>query len=100
MIKHIVMWRLKAEAGGQTREENARNMKQRLEELPSRIPQIRSLEVGLNVRESERASDVALYAEFDSLEDLATYIRHPAHQEVATYIREITSEIRVVDYEA
>ncbi len=93
------MWCLKEKAGGAAKEENARAMKARLESLPEVIPEIRRLEVGLNVKDSERAADVVLYSEFDSPEALAAYSRHPAHQEVVTFVREIAAETRVVDYE-
>jgi len=99
MIKHIVMWRLKEKARGAIKEENARAMKARLEVLPAVIPEIRRLEVGLNIKDSERAADVVLYSEFDSPEALAAYIGHPAHQEVVAFVREIASETRVVDYQ-
>ncbi len=99
MIKHIVMWRLKEKACGAAKEENTRAMKARLEALAQIIPEIRHLEVGLNVKDSERAADVVLYSEFDSPADLDAYIQHPAHQEVVTFVREIAAETRVVDYE-
>lgn len=44
--------------------------------------------------------DIVLCSEFDSREDLNTYSAHPAHQEVVAFIRSITSEARVMDYEA
>lgn len=99
MIKHIVMWRLKAKADGATKEDNARAMKTHLEALPEAIPEIRHLEVGLNIKDSERAADVVLYSEFDSPEALAAYIGHPAHQEVVAFVREIAGETRAVDYQ-
>ena len=99
MIKHIVMLRLKEEAGGIIKDENARALKKQLEALPHAIPEIQRLEVGLNIKDSERAADVVLYSEFDSPEALATYIQHPAHQEVVALVREIAGETRVVDYE-
>lgn len=99
MIKHVVMWKLKDNVAGNSRGENAREMKRRLEALAQAIPEIRRLEVGLNIKDSERAADVALYSEFDSPADLAAYIQHPAHQEVVTFVREIAAETRVVNYE-
>lgn len=93
------MWCLKEKAGGAAKAENARAMKARLESLPEVIPEIRRLEVGLNVKDSERAADVVLYSEFDSPEALAAYIGHPAHQEVVAFVREIAGETRAVDYE-
>ncbi len=100
MIKHIVIWKLKDEALGKTREENARELKSRLEALKDRIPQLRAIEVGLNVKPSDAAGDAVLYSEFDSLDDLAAYADHPAHQEVLEFVRSIVSTRTVVDYEA
>ena len=99
MIKHVVMWRLKDSAAGGDKAGNAQTMKARLEALHAAIPVIRRLEVGLNAKDSERASDVVLYTEFDNGEDLAVYSQHPAHQEVVKFISAIVSETRVVDYE-
>jgi hypothetical protein len=100
MIKHIVMWRMKNDVEGQEKQEQASSMKAHLESLPQAVPQIRHFEIGLNVNQSERAMDIVLYSEFDSREDLNTYSAHPAHQEAVVFIRSITSEVRVVDYEA
>jgi hypothetical protein len=100
MIKHIVMWRMKNNSEEQDKLELASSMKARLESLPHAIPQIRHFEIGLNINPSERAMDIVLYSEFDSREDLSTYSAHPAHQEAVVFIRGITSEVRVVDYEA
>lgn len=99
MVKHIVMWRLKEKAGGATKEDNARSLKARLEALPRAIPEIQRLEVGLNIKDSERAADIVLYSEFDSPEALAVYSRHPAHIEVVAFVREIAGETWVVDYQ-
>jgi hypothetical protein len=100
MIKHIVMWRMDNELEEQDKMDRACSMKSRLESLPHAIPQIRHFEIGLNVNPSERAMDIVLYSEFDTREDLSTYSAHPAHQEAVVFIRSITSEVRVVDYEA
>jgi len=99
IVKHIVMWRLKEPTSGSSKEAVARSFKLRLEALPQVIPEIRYYEVGLNLKDSERAADVVLYSEFDSLEALASYSLHPAHLEVVELVREIAAESRVVDYE-
>ncbi|MCK9239188.1 Dabb family protein, partial [Desulfocurvus sp.] len=80
MLKHIVMWRLKDEAEGATRAENARKMQQMLEALLTKIPGVLVLEVGLNVVDGPTASDVCLYSEFPSLEAMQAYQEHPEHQ--------------------
>ena len=100
MIRHIVMWRLKEEAGGQPKAANALAMQGWLEELPAQIPEINALEVGLNVNPSERAWDVVLVTSFEDEAGLAAYSSHPIHQAVVNSIRAVTAEARVVDFVA
>ncbi len=99
MIKHIVMWRLKDQALGASAAQNAERLKSRLEALKETIPQIREIEVGLNLNPSPASSDVVLYSVFESREDLEAYQKHPEHQKIAGFVSEIRSERRVVDYE-
>lgn len=100
MIKHIVMWRLWDSAEGFTKAENAYRMKQQLEGLKHRIPEIRHLEVGVNVNSSPDAFDIVLCSEFENRADLETYQNHPAHLEFKAFIDEMRAEKRVVDYES
>ena len=99
MIKHIIMWRLKETANGAGKEENARKLKERLESLKGKIGVIKHIEVGINIKYSEAASDVVLYSEFDSLDDLEAYQKHPEHQRIVGFVNEVRLERRVVDYE-
>lgn len=94
MIAHVVMLKFKPE-----HPEAAEEVKRRLDALPPIIEQIRKYEVGINIVESDRAYDVAIYSQFDSLEDLATYQAHPDHQEALVYIRSVLSGMVAVDYE-
>ena len=98
MLKHIVLFKLKAKAEGATKEENAKKIKQDLEALKGKIPQIRHLEVGLNSIMSEAAYDVAIYSEFANEADLNTYSRHPEHQKVAEFVGKVRESRVVVDY--
>ncbi len=79
MIKHVVMWKLKEEAEGATKAENARKIKQMLEELPDKIPQ--------------------LITKFDSVEDGRIYQNHPEHQKVSQFVSKVRLARTVVDYE-
>lgn len=99
MIKHIVFWRLKDEALGATKAENAQRIKREAEALVGLVPGVMQLEVGLDIEGSDAAWDVALYSEFDSREDLDAYQKHPAHVAVAKLIGEMRSDRAVVDYE-
>jgi hypothetical protein len=100
MIRHIVMWKLKDEAEGASREENARKMKEMLEGLPGRIAEIRSLEVGINQARSPDAFDAVLVSEFAHWEDLRRYMEHPAHQRVSEFVGRVRLERRIVDFES
>ncbi len=98
MLKHIVLFKLKDHAEGATREENAKKIKSQLEALPAKIPQIRSLEVGINRVPSDAAYDVALITEFSDEKDLAIYVKHPDHVRVAEFVGKVREGRAVVDY--
>ena len=98
MLKHIVLFKLKDHAEGATREENAKKIKSRLEALRATIPQLRSLEVGINTVPSDGAYDVALIAEFSDEKDLAIYAKHPEHVRVAEFVGKVREGRAVVDY--
>ena len=100
MFTHIVLWRLQAHAGGKSREENARLIKERFEELANMLDGLRRLEVGLNVIAGDDAADVALCAEFDSRAAFQAYDDHPAHKALVGFIGEVRSERRVIAYES
>jgi len=99
MVRHIVLWRLKASAHGHTKTENARIIKQKLESLRGIIPGLLSVEVGIDFGKTEQSCDIALYSELESREALRLYQEHPAHQAAVQFIREAREERYVVDYE-
>lgn len=96
MIRHVVMWKLPDD---EQKEANAQKMKEKLEALPELIGELKDLEVGINVKESEAAYDVVLISDFDTENDLQVYAGHPKHQEVVEFINSVVSERVVVDYE-
>jgi hypothetical protein len=67
--------------------------------LKGRIPQLRHLEIGVNIVHTERSYDLALVARFDSLEDLQSYQNHPFHVEVVKYLQGNRQSTVTVDYE-
>ena len=99
MIKHIVMWRLKDSAAGASREENAKKLKESLEDLKDKIEEIKAIEVGINFNSSPAAFDVVLYSEFADREGLDTYQNHPEHLKIVDFVGEIRTDRAVVDYE-
>jgi hypothetical protein len=100
MIKHIVMWRFKEQAEGKTKKENIQIVKKDLEALAGVIPQIRELEVGVNINfQASTAYDAVLVSTFDSWEDLNAYRADPRHKKAASYNKLVRTERVVVDYE-
>lgn len=99
MIKHIVIWKLKDEAHGNSKRVNALRIKEKLEALKDKIPEIQRIDVGIDFSNTPESGDVVLYMEFNSREDLQVYQNHPEHQAVIPFIREARLERRVVDYE-
>lgn len=100
MIKHVVMWKLKAEAEGRTSLENAQLMKQKLEAMPAVIEELGSAEVGLHMFEERDPAtcDVVLITTCRDEEALKSYATHPEHLKVVNFIKQVVSERRVVDF--
>jgi hypothetical protein len=95
MITHVVMFKLLDRSP-----ENIRRTRDVLTAMEGKIPQLKSLEVGIDVLRSERSYDIVLIAKFDSLEDLKLYNDHPVHQEVLRYIATVKDVSIAVDYES
>ncbi|MDT8338093.1 MAG: Dabb family protein [Sulfurimonas sp.] len=94
MIVHIVMFKFKEEK----RESNIKEVVKRLNALVELIPELKSMEVGVNFTDSERAFDLSLYSTFETKEALASYAIHPKHLKVVELIKSVTLESKVVDY--
>lgn len=99
MLKHVVMWRFKDGAEGKGRREHAEWMKEHLEKLCGVVPEICSLEVGVNQCASEMAYDAVLIAVFKDAEALKRYKEHPEHKKVSAYCKMVRESRTVVDFE-
>ena len=95
MLTHVVFFKL-----NERTPESAQKLCEALLSMTGKIPQIKHMEVGINVVSSERAYDVALFQRFDSLHDLHEYQAHPDHQEILKYILAVTASRVSVDYES
>ena len=94
MVVHIVMFRFKEE----NKERNIAKVQDKLEMLEEKIDVLKTMEIGINFNESERAMDLSLYSTFETQEDLQAYAVHPEHLKVVELIKEVTLESKVVDY--
>ncbi len=94
MITHIALFKL-VHANAETVDA----ARKALAGLDGKIPQLRHLEVGVNLVHSYRSYDLSLLAKFDSLEDLQGYQSHPAYVEVVKYLQGLRQSVVTVDYE-
>lgn len=94
MFTHVVFFRLV-----DPNEENLGRAKDILEGMRGNIPQLKYLEVGVDVLHSERSYDIALITRFDSLDDMQQYQVHPYHvNEVLSNLRPMLKGSASVDY--
>lgn len=97
MVTHIVMWNLKDEAEGGSREQNAAIMKERLEALGGKIPGLLSLKVNRGVMPG--GYDLCLLGQYESLDALKGYRDHPLHKEVQQFVHKVIAERVSCDFE-
>jgi quinol monooxygenase YgiN len=94
MVRHIVLWRLKAPA-----EADLASIRAALEAQVGRIPGLLRVEVGRSFNTGKRATDFALICDFANREALAAYHRHPAHAETRAAVDPLIAEHWIADYE-
>ncbi len=95
MVVHIVLFQFKEE----NKKANMIQAKQMLEELMGAVPTLRSMDVGMNFSNEERAMDMSIITSFESKEGLNAYASHPEHLKVVAFIKSVVAYTKVVDYE-
>lgn len=91
MLTHVVCFKFDAT---DIAEEAAR----RLRDMAGKIPELLSIEAGVDVVRSPRSYDVALITKFKDLNGLEAYQVHPVHVEVASYIKANSKGAVAVDF--
>jgi hypothetical protein len=99
MIHHIVLFKITEFDDELDRQKKIEELKSIFEKVPSKIPAIKSYEVGANINTSSAAYDVAINSTFRSTDDLKTYILHPDHQYAVEKAGTIPKIKVIVDYE-
>ena len=99
MIRHLVLWRLKAEARARF-DAHFDEIRAALEAQQGRIPGLLRIEVGRSFASSRRAVDFALVCDFESRAALEAYHRHAAHHETRAIVDPLIEEHWIADYEA
>lgn len=100
MVKHVILWNLKAELSDAEKAEVKKGIKEGLEGLKGKIPGLIDIRVNINGLPSSNA-DVMLDSSFENEEALKGYAVHPEHVAVANgKVRPYTSSRVCMDYEA
>jgi len=97
MVKHTVLFKLKEFSSKEEKVRKINQIKLGLLNLKTIIPELQSIEVGVNENPKEQY-DIALTTTHYSMDDLQAYAVHPSHQAVAQIIREVLESRACVDY--
>lgn len=99
MIRHIVMWKLKDNALGASRAENAAKLKERLDGCSDIVPGILRIEVGLATPGLDSTYDVVLISDFEDKAALDAYQVHPKHEAIKEFVVAVRESRECVDFE-
>lgn len=95
MIRHLVLFRFKAETPQSDRD----GLLAMINELPAKISEIQSFDAGFDLVHTPRSFDLALMATYADLTALYHYAKHEHHAPVVARSKEICEQIVSVDYE-
>lgn len=96
VLRHVVLFKFKEG----TSEASLTQILAAFSELPSKIPQIKSYEWGLNNSPEglEKGFTHCFFLTFNSEEDRAIYLPHPAHKAFGSILGPHLDDVLVVDY--
>ena len=99
MYKHIVMWKFKEFADGKTRTELVNYVKNKLDNLPAEISEIKSYETAINIGDYGASFfDISLVSVFENKDSFWEYTKYDIHNEVVSYIQSVQEAEYIVDY--
>jgi len=99
MVKHIVWFTLKDEAGGKTAAENAAKIVDMVRALDGKIPTLKHVEITTETLDTTTEPvGVVLQTMHDDAQGLHEYNVHPEHQKCVAFIKEVISSRKAIDY--
>ena len=99
MVKHIVLWKLKDELSTEEKNKVKKELKEGLENLKNKIPEIAEIKVNIEGMEGSTV-DVLLETVFENEAALKVYAGHPDHVAVGIEkIKPFMAERICYDYE-
>jgi hypothetical protein len=94
VLTHIALFKLKDRSS-----ENTRATRDRIAAIEGKIPQLLTMQLGINEIASPRAYDIALIQTFESVEAMQAYQVHPVHKALLADVMHLYEAIATVDYE-
>lgn len=99
MVKHVILWQLKAELSDAEKATVKKEIKEGLEGLIGKVPGLKEIKVNINGLASSNA-DVMLDSTLVDEDALKGYAVHPEHVKVANEkVRPFTATRVCLDYE-
>ncbi|MBR1999706.1 MAG: Dabb family protein [Lentisphaeria bacterium] len=100
MVKHIILWKLKADFSAEEKAQILAGIKTNLESLAGVVPGLLEIKVNCEKVLASSNADLMLDSTLESPDALKGYAVHPAHVAVAnTYVRPFTEVRLCLDYE-
>ena len=98
VLKHIVMWKFKDDAEGNTKARNMDLVSRRLRSLIGVVPSLIDLTIGQDVLHSSASFDMGLICTFQDIDGMLAYRDHPAHREISEFIARVTYDRVTADF--
>ncbi len=98
MVKHVVLFKLIPFEEAAQKQAILVEIKTKLEALLTIIPELETIEVGLNANANE-SFDIALITTHRDFDGLKAYATHPEHVKVGQLIGQYKAERSCVDFE-
>jgi len=95
-LRHVVLFKFKEEAD----QESIIEVEEAFRALPSKIPEIKDLEWGINNSPEglNKGFTHCFFLTFDSEEGRASYLPHPDHKAFGAVLSPLLEDVLVVDY--
>jgi hypothetical protein len=98
MLRHVVMWTFKEMAEGADKNANMAWVRNALLALRPIIPEIRQMEIGLDLGIGRDPWDMVLVMDFDDAVALERYQHHPEHKKVSGFVAKARDKRACVDF--
>ena len=99
MIRHIVMFKLKA-TEGMSEFDNALEAKKRFGDVIANVKEMKKGELVINSKDADPSNyTISLICDFDTIDELNAYQVHPVHVNFAKFLGTVKTDRACIDYE-